>query len=29
MSQKRLVLLTDEEKKQMLNKILHNYHSAD
>ena len=29
MSQKQLVLLTGDEKKQMLNEILHNYHSAD
>ena len=26
MSQKQLVLMTDEEKKQMLNEILHDYH---
>ncbi len=29
MSQKQLVLMADNEKKQMLNEILHNYHSAD
>ncbi len=28
MSQKQLVLMTDEEKKQMLNEILHNYNFA-
>jgi hypothetical protein len=28
MSQKQLVLMTDEEKKQMLNEILHDYHFA-
>ena len=28
MSQKQLVLMTDEEKKQMLNELLHDYHFA-